>query len=333
MNNESRTIRDFIYVDVDRLYSLYSQVFEGVADQILQSYMDASTKTNTQKESMLKGGSLEAQVAEVSRRTENKFLYDHMYNQFEESIRHALLDSPEISAENYRDVLRDAFIIKIKGSAEVEDYNRLNKFMEKFNDIGEAIAYASVVSKEVTEAIEQFETGVNQIRDRNARAKAKAKHPDKRKLAQEHAKELGLYQDEQNLKNLQLFSDLFNKDAFEITITPSQKSENVVFRGVLDKKWLRISPDLLQSLYGGYIEANWVMVGQVTYIPGVELPESNKGSVVTDELDPRPSMRDPYRRMFRTARVFDRMFFEGKERVEIVIYPLALYREMLLPAR
>jgi hypothetical protein len=335
MNNESRTIRDFIYVDVDRLYSLYSQVFEGVADQILQSYMDASTTTNTQKESMLKGGSLEAQVAEVSRRTENKFLYDHMYNQFEESIHHALIDSPEVSSRNYRDILRDAFMIKIKGSAEVEDYSQLNKLMEKFNEIGEAIAYAGVISTEISEVIEQLETDLNQIRDRNDRAKAKAKakpHTDKKKLAQERAKQLGLHHDEQSLKNLKLFSELFNKDAFEITITPSQKSENVVFRGVLDKKWLRISPDLLQSLYGGFIEANWAMVGQVTYIPGVELPEANQGSV-SDEIDTNPSMRDPYRSMFRAARVLERMFFESKERVEVIIYPLAVYREMLLPAK
>ena len=65
----------------------------------------------------------------------------------------------------------------------------------------------------------------------------------------------------------------------------------------------------------------------------VELPESNEGLVVTDEADPNPSMRDPYRSMFRAARVFDRMFFEGKERVEVIIYPLAIYREMLLPSR
>lgn len=78
MKTEGKVVRDFIYVDVERLYSLYSQVFEGVADQIVQSYMAASATTDSQKESLLRGGSIEAQVAEVSRRTENKLLYDHM---------------------------------------------------------------------------------------------------------------------------------------------------------------------------------------------------------------------------------------------------------------
>jgi hypothetical protein len=335
MTSAGKVIRDFIYVDVERLYSLYSQVFEGVADQIIQSYMDASSRTKEQSEGILKGGSIEAQVAEMSRRTENRFLYDHMYNLFEAEIRHAILESPEVSSSNFREVLSQAFMIKVRGPAEVEDYNRLRIFMAKFNDIGEAIAYAGVISAEVSEAITELENTVTQIKDRNKRAKATERmkrQTDKQALAHQRAKELGLLQDEQNLKNLDMFSDLFNPEGFDITIVPEQGSDNVTFRGAVDKRWLRIQPDLLRSLYGGYVESNWTMVGQVTYLPGVQLPATGAGRAITDEDDPDPSMRDPYRNMFRSARVFERMFLESKERIEVIVYPLAIYREMLLPA-
>lgn len=135
MQSEGKLVREFIYVDVDRLYSLYSQIFEGVADQIIQSYMDASSTTDSQKESLLKGGSIEAQVTEMSRRTENRFLYDHMYNQFEAKIREAILESPEVSSDNFNEVLRQVFMIKVRGHAEIEDYQRLKLFVDKFNTL------------------------------------------------------------------------------------------------------------------------------------------------------------------------------------------------------
>ena len=41
MSNENSTtnkvLRDFIYVNLERLYSVYSQVFEGVVDTIVRS--------------------------------------------------------------------------------------------------------------------------------------------------------------------------------------------------------------------------------------------------------------------------------------------------------
>ena len=335
MPNEDRIIRDFIYVDVERLYSLYSQVFEGVADQIVQSYMDASSTTDTQKGALLKGGSIEAQVAEASRRTESKFLHDHMYNLFEAKIQDAILESPEIDPYNFREVLGQTFMIKVRGAAEIEDYNRLNLFLEKFNDIGEAIAYGGVISEEVGEAISNLEDTVGQISDRNKRAKAKdrvGKHTDKRILARQRAKELGMHQDEQSLKNLNMFTDLFNREGFDVTIVPEGDAENVAFRGAIDKRWLRMQPELLRSLYGGYVESKWTMVGQVTHLPGVQLPKLGAGQAIINEEDPNPSMRDPYRNVFRSARVFERMFFESKERVEVVICPLAIYREIPLPA-
>ena len=36
MENETRIIREFVYVDVPKLYSLYSQIFKGVTDQSLR---------------------------------------------------------------------------------------------------------------------------------------------------------------------------------------------------------------------------------------------------------------------------------------------------------
>lgn len=329
-------IRDFIYVDVERLYSLYSQVFEGVADQIVQSYMDALSSADTQilKQATERGISIEAQVAEMSRRTESKFLYDHMYNLFEASVADLIIKPATVPADELPEVLHQTFLIKVTGAAEIEDYTRLKALMEKFNTIGEAIAYAGIGTDEsVDEAVHQIEDQIEGIRDRNLKAKAKdrvGRHLDKATLAKLRAKEMGLYQDEQTVKNLNLFSEMFYPDGYDVTIVAGGMAGEMAFRGVLDKRWLRIQPNLLKALYGGYVESKWTMVGQVTYFPGVKLPVTESGGTPADSNDESPSMRDPYRNMFRASRVVERMFLESKSRIDVIICPLAIYREIAL---
>ncbi len=155
-----------------------------------------------------------------------------------------------------------------------------------------------------------------------------------------------------------LFIEMFNPRGFDITIAPSNKEEFVVFRGVLDKKWLRVQPDFLRSLYGGSVASKWTMVGQVTYIPREdvsEIDELEEVNEVTEEIskaeidgledetqlpgeidkneisEETPSMRDPFRNMFHAAREFDRMLLESEKRIEVIVAPLAIYHEIIIP--
>ena len=50
MNERSSNsvLRDFIYIDKDRLYSLYSQLFKGVAESMVEAF--SSGKEDTKKE-------------------------------------------------------------------------------------------------------------------------------------------------------------------------------------------------------------------------------------------------------------------------------------------
>ncbi len=334
MSSAKKFVREFIYMDVERLYSLYSQVFEGVADQIVQSYIDGISSKDSQKSKFLKGSSIEAQVAEVSRRTENKILYDHMYNRLEEKLKNVIFEPSELSSENYEKILSDTFMIKIKGTAEIEDYNRMSHFLEKFNSIAEAIAYASSLNEDFQRQINEYEEQIRHTKDRNKKSIAREKLKnlkDTKKLSQQ----LGLSQDETLLSNLRLFTEMFYPDGFEVIINPKKHRDDIVFRGLLDKKWLRIQPDFLRALYGGLVEYNWIMVGQITYLPRID-------SITTDDIqqisepnlneskgsEENPSMRDPFRNMFRTSRVFERMFIESNSRTEIIIHPLGIYREI-----
>jgi hypothetical protein len=335
MSSEKQlTIRDFIYVDVDRLYSLYSQVFEGVAEQIIQSYMDSSASLDQQKGGggIISGSTTEAQVAEMSSTTERKVLYDHIYNRLESKLKKSILEVSEIPADDYIETLSKAFIIKVRGTAEIEDYNRVKIYMEKLNSLGEAVAYSAIQSEEFKNKISEFEEKANVA---TAAEKSKLKEYIKKirdpKLL---SKEMGLHQDEKLLENLKKFVEIFYPEGFEITIKPDQRSENVVFRGIVDKKWLRVKPELLRALYGGLVKMQWTMVCQITFLPlkgfKLEEPEVSVNTPNTVEKDPSP-LRDPFRAIFQGMRIFDSLFLESQQRTEILVCPLAIYREVSLP--
>jgi hypothetical protein len=94
-------------MDLDSLYSLYSQVFEGVAEQITRQTLNESGRTSSVPGAA--GGKLDSEVAEASLRTENTILYDHMYNRLEEAIGQAIQMPQGLTPENYKEKLGSSF--------------------------------------------------------------------------------------------------------------------------------------------------------------------------------------------------------------------------------
>ncbi len=336
--DKKNIVKDFIYLDVDRLYSLYSQIFEGVADKIVQSYIDSLTRTDMQKKGVL-GNNLEEKVGESSNRTESKILYDHMYNQLEYKLNDSILEIQNISGDNYQNILAESFMIKITGNAEIEDYNRAKKFTEKLNYLAETIAYAAIVGGDVKNVIDNLNAQISSITDKNEKAKVKNQVSQQLKILKDPkrlAQEIGLSQDEKLLGYLNQFIEMFHPEGYEITIIPNQGTGGVVFRGIIDKHKLRIEPNYLRTLYGGLVKFDWTMVGHVTFIPTHELTASenqlSSGSITSrvSHNNEKPSLRDPYRELFHSMRDFESLFLESQERVEILVHPLAIYREVAM---
>lgn len=289
----TKIIRDFIYLDKDRLNSLYSQVFEGVVQAVVESYSN-EMRSNENAKSILKNQTIETKVAEASNKVENKILYDHMYNSLEEKLVNVIynLNSNEITLSD----LADKPLVKVTGKTTIQDYNRLKLYMEKFNEISSIIAYSTYSSLSKSE---QKKINLNQ-----------------------YAKSLGLSQDEKILKNIKTLTEFFNQDGYDILISPSNSS-NFIYRGVINKDYLRINPDLIRTSYGDEPPMNWTMVGQITYIPKHEVSED----VINETVE---SIGDSYQNMFKSYREMEKVFFEGKENKKIHIAPLAIYTEMAI---
>lgn len=374
-----KVVRDFVYVDVARLQSLYSQVFEGVAEQIVQQTFDHATRRRTNIGNQPLPMELETQIAEASLRTESSILHDHMYNRLEESLSAAIFSPQGITPDTFADELREAFLIKIEGNAEIEDYNRIQHFAANLNDIGQSIAYCATAFNPTLKTIREDLPSMIKSLEEQIRANSK-NYEEKRQLQtqlrelkqinpdeidQALAKEANLYIDPKFLTYISSWFDMFYPHGFEITIVPPSQPQ-IVYRGVLDKQFLRLTPEYLRNLYGGYVNANWVMVGQVTYLPGTKIPEMESvtlgGEEVTATVETQAassseiegdskdieqaiqhliqaqetssetsSMRDPIRQIFKVAAGLEKMFFESKVRIEVLVRPLAIYQETIIP--
>jgi len=307
-------IRDFIYLDGDRLYSVYSQVFEGVAEQIVQSFIDEYASATSNKS--LSAASVETQTAEVSRRTENRLLYDHMYSQLEAKLSRSLVDGLALDVSEVIAAFATPRLVKVSGIAEVEDYARLKVVIEKFNDLGEVIAYSHGPS---AEARAEAEAEIKQIKDGNQKARAREKLKAATSIAA-LARGLGLRQDEQLLKNLRMITEHFYPEGIDVVISSATKPD-LVYKAVLDRRWLRVESALLRSLQSGLPAAGWTVVGYVTHVPGTDLE-------LTEPEGTESNIHDSFRGMFRAGRGFERKFFESEARVEIVVAPIAIYREI-----
>lgn len=337
-------IRDFIYLDVERLYSLFSQVFEGVTEQITESQSAHEANTNTQKGTIGSGSSAEAQVAEASMRTQHKFLYDHMYSLLEERLSEAITSTEQINPHNYWELLSDTFLVKARGAAEIHDYERLRQFLRQFNSLGEALSAMQLRCDNPEAAIKQYEALAKSTQDPEERANYSLMAKWIRQ-PKEYAKQIGLQNDEKFLSSMELVLQGFYESGMDFVV--SSPSKEVAFRAVLDKKLLRLDSNYFRMLHGARAIANWTVVGEVTHIPHLAEgeqahPPSPKADAEggADQESPvvcpdestsanqgASQMRDSLALMFQVISNLERKFFDTSGHVEITVRPLAIYRE------
>lgn len=341
MSENAKIIRDFLYLDVDRLYSLASQVFEGVTAQIAQSFQSEQSKVESQK-GVTKNA--DERVTEAALRTESKFLHDHLYHQLEERMSEAIVDIVSAESVDYEKLQQNGTFIRVKGVASIDDYNRMSSFLDEFNNFGVSLAYVgSSNTGEIEQLRENLETEKEHLKSQIHSSKSPlAKSQLKQKLAnledtsqplnflQAFAATKGVYRDPMLLHSIKTIAETFRRGAFEINISQPYLETTASFRSVLDKRWLRSEPEYLRSLYtGASIGTNLVVIGQITAIPD----ESNFSKLMENsesETSDATSLMDVLNPMFRLMGALDEMIGASTQEKSVVVQPLAIYKEVVL---
>ena len=317
-----KNIRAFVYLDKHKMYSISSQIFEGLTEYIVDYTYDQNVDVQGAKSSdgMILGHILGKELGAESKR----FLHDYSYSVFESKLcddNQVLdLDCYNISTQLVK--IPDYNFVRITGKAVFNDMRLMVQTMESFNDMGKALTYISTQSSSLQQD-KQDGSAARNVEDRSRRSTSKARSKKTTdKDIESIAIEMGLYLDPEFLKKMSFLLKYGYKDQLELQIPMAfadQEKRNVFFSAVLKRKDLEEDEETLIKKYARNTEKEFTMFGMVTQSETVSDEE-----VV--ELEPSGLKQALMNLNSRISAIEDS--YIGKLSNEIIVDPIAIYREL-----
>lgn len=307
-------IKSFIYLDNKKMYSLASQIFEGLVESYVETKKERKDSIEEQKGPIGSGRNLAEIIITEDDKSQNKFLHDYLYNIFEKK----LIDLNKVTefkeGTDAQEIEKLSFI-KVKGKAVFNDSKEILRTMNEFNKMGEAISYLCIKDQ----LDKRFSDEVANIKDRNQKVKANfAKENILSKELRKYAEDNNLYLDEEFLNRLKYIMEYGLNDMLEVQI----KTSSGTFSALLDREYLKEEERLLIGKYSRITDVDISIFGYVTqtsnYIPiSGNLPTFNDIK----------SFKELFHGIVNGVIDIENAFI-GKSTGETIIDPIAIYVEL-----
>ncbi|EJK2114084.1 DUF6414 family protein [Vibrio cidicii] len=312
-------IKNFIYLDEDKMYSLSSQIFEGITEYVLNENSSGNKKSETQKGPVGSGRVLADVIISSSKATEKKFFHDYSFTLFENHLieqgRVLDLTNSALSLDDLKASITDFSFIKIKAKSTFNDVNKITELFSEFNTIGEALAHIGAFER-INKLNAELALLKQQTSDRNKKSLLEAEHKKLTNL-KTLAKESNLYQDQKFLDNLGLLTKYGFSDQFEI----NQSIGEVFFTSCLKRDFLRESEDILVKKYSRKTEKEVVIFGIISQaFSGDEVELDGEGKYYSNMKAALLNLVDHLSNIENSI--------SGKQENEVVIDPIAAYFEV-----
>lgn len=305
-------IKNFIYLDEEKMYSLSSQLFEGITEYILDETESEAEKSENQKGPVGSGRILGDILKSTDRRSEKKFLNDYSYSLFEaELISRDKVCT--VSKENTltADQYTDKHFVKATTKIIFNDINSIKHILSNFNELGESFAYVTNFA-EINAAKEQIQNSPS--------TKQKAKQT-KRKLnttIQNIAKDSHLYLDPEYIKNLRSIFDYGFQDQFEVQML----FDDLIVSSNLNRNFLRENEHIITKKYGRKTEVDFTLFGVVTQCLGDNIIEEDTKREEVD-VNIKVAMMNLVQDLWKIESTF-----VGRIDNEMIVDPIAIYTEL-----
>jgi predicted house-cleaning noncanonical NTP pyrophosphatase (MazG superfamily) len=313
-------IKNFVYLDVEKLHSLSSQVFEGITEYILNESSTESEKSESQKGPVGSGRVLGEILKQSGKTSERKYLDDYSYTLFEKKlIEDGLVFDidAEKKLENISDAIEGRSFIKIKAKAIFNDINSINDTLKNFNKIGKALTHITNF-KEISAVKEQIDKARSNTKDRNQRSKLKQQFKAATNISK-LAKESGLQQDQGFLDDLSLVLNYGFQDQLEIQM----KLCGFYFSANLKRENLRENESLIIRKYSRQTEVEFVIFGVITQYQRTDLDDVEE----VEENEEYESIKEALMNLVSHLSNVESTF-TGRLSNEVIIDPIALYTEL-----
>lgn len=308
-------IKTFIYLDEDKMYSISSQLFEGLTEYILEDNKETATEDDQQKEHIISGKLMREILQKEKGSSEKRFFHDYAYNLFEKEIeKRGLLYTIE-DAQELGEMANKPFV-KIHGKAYFNDYRALKNTFSSFNDIGTALGYIQIYSP-MGEVLKQIDEVAQQTNDRNQKAKINQKKKAVDSAFKNYLQKQRLIVDKTFTENLVKLYDFGYKDMFTVHIP--YKKNNIVFASILNRQFLKEHEENIIAKYSRRTEIAFTIVGLLTQCGG------EKVTIDSEEAD--ASMKQASLNFTSIISNLEDTF-NGRLGNEYIIDPIAIYREI-----
>ncbi|TYB32381.1 MAG: hypothetical protein FXF49_11780 [Flexistipes sinusarabici] len=308
-------IKNFIYLDEEKMYSLSSQLFKGVTEYVLNESSSEKGESEEQKGPVGSGRILGDILKNSERNTEKKFLNDYSYTIFEEKL---LEDDMVliVSGDKFEGskLSTDKSFIKITSKATFNDINSINKTLKNFNKIGKALAHITNF-QEISEVREQLEKAKQNTKDRNQKSKLQTQLKSMTNI-NKLATESGLQQDQSFLDDLSLVLTYGFQDQLEVQMDLVKS----IFSANLNRSFLREPEELVIRKYSRKTEVEFTLFGIITQHQREKLEE-------LEEYEEYDSIKEALMNLVSHLSNVEATF-TGRLSNEIIIDPIALYTEL-----
>jgi hypothetical protein len=299
-------IKNFIYLDREKLQSLSSQLFNGVSEYIVsQSSLNKESSSTLTQKGITKDTIIADILNQNNSESEKKFLDDYLYLLFEDKLleKNKILDINNTEL-NLEEISFEKKFIKVKSKIIINDNKIIINTLEKFTEIVKAFNNVTTFEKRNLLKASILNTSDNS---------------EKRILKQELEKisnQTSISIDKDFLKDLSYLIEYGYDEQFEIQMDFKNKK----ISSNLKREYLRENENLLIRKYSRHTEIEFTLLGVIT--------QSNNKFNLEDNLDiDFNSIKKAIYNIINHITNIETQFI-GRLDNEIVVDPIAIYFEL-----
>lgn len=306
-------IKSFIYLDENKMYSISSQLFEGMTQYILQENVVGNEERDEQKGAILSGRFMADMMFQQRTTSEMKSLHDFAFNLFENELlsRELLYD---IQDTDSAETLKEKGFVRVKGKIFFSDYAKTLFTIDHFNEIGKAVG--SLQLQPLLQQINDLGNGATKEKEREKKNKKQIAIKEANKRIDEFLKQNGLQIEEKMVKNISTILSYGYRDSYEVKLVIDNVP--IIYSAIVNQDYLKEPEHVLVSKYSRLTEKEFTIVGIVTQVgkEKTKLPqlEGNEMKGATQFVNEQIANLEEQ--------------FSGRSTNEIIIDPIAIFSEL-----
>lgn len=308
-------IKNIIYLDEDKMYSLSSQLFEGITEYVLNEKSLDRSESEQQKGPLNSGKTVGDILKNSERNTEKKFLNDYSYTLFEKKLieeNRVIIASDENS--DLKKLLEEKSFIKITAKMTFNDIDSIIHTLINFNKMGRALTH--VINYKDINLVKTELARVQKSKDERNKISELSSQLKSISNINKQALEAGLQLDDEFLNDLGFLLEYGLQHQLEVQMNLL----NTIFSANLNRNFLRESEDLFIRKYSRQTEVKFTLFGIVTQYKKEQIEPTE---TETDHKTIKEAIMNMVSHITNLEAAFT-----GRLSDEIIIDPIALYTEL-----